>query len=234
MKTIRYLVIVYFTLLIVVSSAICGGGSDIQLLISGGNYRKDVTATNGEFWYGLYPSLTGFDLKKTKIIVKPNSDRVQITDSEGKSPIFYIKGGSFNHDTVIKTVFYGYFPFNDIKHSLNLLMDNKPQKRNQYGLIVRGEGKRDKHGKIIGYDNCKLVLFHLQSNMRQSLQKINLGVDNPTTLIWAGDLDLDGNIDLLMNMPKGDAGAEYVLFLSSLSDDNEILKKVAIFIVRGC
>jgi hypothetical protein len=49
------------------------------------------------------------------------------------------------------------------------------------------------------------------------------------SLRWAGDLDGDGKLDLLIDGSDHYAGSKIVLFLSSYSDGGELFKKVAEF-----
>ena len=46
-------------------------------------------------------------------------------------------------------------------------------------------------------------------------------------VIWAGDLDKDGKLDLFMDMTRNERSVEYTLFLSSAAKEGEFVGKVA-------
>lgn len=57
------------------------------------------------------------------------------------------------------------------------------------------------------------------------------------TLIWAGDLDGDGNTDFLINIPTppyNEMGFSSGLFLSSRAEGKQLVKLVAYHLQRGC
>ncbi len=54
------------------------------------------------------------------------------------------------------------------------------------------------------------------------------------TLLWAGDLDRDGKIDLLLDVTMHYALSKYTLFLSSQADDGDLVTEVAHFTSGSC
>lgn len=58
--------------------------------------------------------------------------------------------------------------------------------------------------------------------------------DGPPQLVWAGDLDRDGEPDALLDLTTSYAGKLYVLFLSSSARNDELVGRVAEFRVGGC
>jgi hypothetical protein len=58
--------------------------------------------------------------------------------------------------------------------------------------------------------------------------------DGPPQLVWAGDLDRDGNLDALLDLTASYAGNLYTLFLSSYAKSGQLVEKVAEFRVSGC
>ena len=56
-----------------------------------------------------------------------------------------------------------------------------------------------------------------------------IAMDGLPTLLWAGDLDRDGKLDLLMDLTNHYNASEYTLFLSFISEGDSLLKKVAKF-----
>ena len=66
------------------------------------------------------------------------------------------------------------------------------------------------------------------SRRSQTLVESARGFDDAyPRVIWAGDLDRDGKIDLFMNSARHYQIIEYTLFLSSAAKDEEIVGQVA-------
>jgi hypothetical protein len=59
-------------------------------------------------------------------------------------------------------------------------------------------------------------------------------MDNTPKLRWAGDLDRDGGLDLLLQVPIGGYSKRYVLLLSSLASPPKLLQQVATFDLLDC
>ena len=56
----------------------------------------------------------------------------------------------------------------------------------------------------------------------------NMGYDFRTELLWAGDLDRDGRLDLIVMEENGGYSDDLCLYLSAaVQDDHEVLEKVA-------
>lgn len=53
-------------------------------------------------------------------------------------------------------------------------------------------------------------------------------------LIWAGDLDRDGALDLLLDMSSGENASIPTLFLSSSARPGQLLRAVAEMVITGC
>lgn len=59
-------------------------------------------------------------------------------------------------------------------------------------------------------------------------------LDQPCRLIWAGDLDGDGKLDLFLALSDHYNVSEYTLFLSSRRTAGTLVQRVAAFVARGC
>lgn len=58
--------------------------------------------------------------------------------------------------------------------------------------------------------------------------------DVPPSILWAGDLDADGVVDLFADLPKHDAAHHYVLFLSSVARAGQLVAEAASLTTVGC
>lgn len=62
---------------------------------------------------------------------------------------------------------------------------------------------------------------------KQHLQPFDSARDNPVEVIWSGDLDGDGKLDLLLRVPAHYAGPVHRLYLSSAAKGKDLLDWVA-------
>ena len=58
--------------------------------------------------------------------------------------------------------------------------------------------------------------------------------DNGPFVLWAGDLDLDGRLDLLLDTSDHENVNEMRLFLSSAAKPGQFVSEVALFRQLGC
>lgn len=59
-------------------------------------------------------------------------------------------------------------------------------------------------------------------------------LDQHCELIWAGDLDGDGKLDLIMALSDHYNVVEYTLFLSSRRSQGNLVQRVTAFVTKGC
>lgn len=204
-------------------------GSTVQIWSSGAMHPNEVLGKTGETWYGLFNVKTGFELLPTKITVLDSSTvaglyQKYVRTDRDTDPVFLIRGLPELWRGPVKTVFFGYFqprPSNGIA----LFVSNELM--SQYNLYVTGKESTE---TISDYE---LILSHQQT-------KQVLSSRNPTytealpTLRWAGDLDGDGKLDILVDMTDHYNASETTLFLSSRAAPNELVKKVASHRKIGC
>lgn len=73
----------------------------------------------------------------------------------------------------------------------------------------------------------KYTLTLASSRRTQTLVNFDVGIDGAGPgLVWAGDLDKDGQVDLYMNLARHYAQVKHGLFLSSAAKDGEIVGQV--------
>jgi hypothetical protein len=81
--------------------------------------------------------------------------------------------------------------------------------------------------------NARLVLVSGESGqVLYSLQ--DCGNDPSWRLLWAGDLDRDGKLDLYVSVTQHYNVSERKLFLSSQAGEGQLVKEVADFVTSGC
>jgi hypothetical protein len=203
----------------------------IKLLETGEDYHgNEINAETGEIWLGLFKVKDGYFLRNTKIKIKKVNDSIgdENWEETGKSvsvtgkeqATFLLKNAEFLSPGKVRTVFHAetdenyvslengfkeYYYFNGIK----------------YTLRVEGESNTSK--LILETEDSRQVLFYVSS----------MG-DATWDLLWIGDLDGDGKLDLYANLPTFYNFAQHRLFLSSQAKNGELVKQVAMFHMTGC
>ncbi|WMW80608.1 hypothetical protein RF679_18505 [Undibacterium cyanobacteriorum] len=82
---------------------------------------------------------------------------------------------------------------------------------------------------------CKIILQ--QGSNKQAIEENFLYPDGNFTksvqVVWAGDLDRDGKLDLILRT-NGDNNSILMVYLSSMAKGRHMLKKVASYEIIGC
>ena len=211
-------------------------GTNIELLRVGQFHGNEVQAKSGEVWYGLFSLEDHFELREVTITVEAVNDPVSgnVDDRSGKSvaiehagkPLFMVKGLTAPHEGKINSVFFGdRFIFPGERISLKL------GNNNYYSVAAFSEAVH-----LVG--DTRLINYTIQVVKATDFQIIAeyeaIYIDGAPSIIWAGDLDCDGKLDLLMDLRDHYNVTEYTLFLSSQADEGEMVKKCAVFRSVGC
>ena len=211
--------------------------SDVELMQVGVFHGNEIFAESGEVWLGLYPTENGHALLPSTITVDAAYDPLYDDEDEktGKQvlvagdaePLFLIRG--------LKTLKPG--PVKTLTTEQAILTPGKSMhfglgRGDSYQLIVFGERYEDS----IGITSLQEYEIEIREGGRSQVLVSFSATDAAVpSLLWAGDLDHDGKLDLLIN-----AAFHYniytapVLFLSSTAEDGELLDKVAMFFATGC
>ena len=184
-------------------------------------------------WYGLFQeSEETFSLKKVKLKVKEIYDHsaegpkerteIQIGIKGNSYPIFLIAGvedletgnieGRNHYNTILAPdrLLEIIYPWGD--YSLD-----------SFSAANRMVGE-DTEPEFSGYG---IKLIH--KNTQQLLLEDHYFYGNGPGLVWSGDLDRDGKLDLLIDCICEGPSTNMALFLSSKADKNELVKLVAIW-----
>ena len=211
--------------------------SEIQLLQVGAFHGDEVSAESGEVWLGLYSTPDGYTLIPSRITVEtvydPFVDNAgektgRAVSVEGQTrPLFLIKGLDAPEVESIKTLSAEHTILSPGK-SLNLRLDDA----NKSHLTAYGEGEVGPNG-FTSLENYSLELS--KGQLSQELLAYSATNGAIPTLLWAGDLDGDNQLDLVVNAtPHYVVSSAPILFLSSMAKDGNLVQKVAIFIATGC
>lgn len=201
----------------------------IQLWAAGSMHENEVVGKTGEKWFALYRTEIGFELRLTKVTVldSPSVGGLYAKFVRVDRPfetLFLVRGIAGLKEGPIKTIFSGH---QFVKPSQSISLQLTSDLRSSYQLYA--EGKEDKET----IDNYKLILYSDQQ--RQTiLNRAKMYLEGSPSLLWAGDLDRDGKLDLLMDLTNHYNATEPTLFLSSRAAPNDLVKKVASHRQIGC
>lgn len=217
----------------------CGGASaqkgvrPLRLLETGDFHGDEVAARSGERWLGLFPSVGGFTLRHAVLDVVNVHDPVvdDPTERTGKrvsvgragQPVFLLKGGHGLRPGVVKTVFKG------------------EEQLGNAEIVRLRLGERDYQLRVVSDDpdpadhlkqNSRLILTSGKES--QVLFVARTHDDASWSLLWAGDLDGDGKLDLYADLNRHYNTSERRLFLSTKTARRKLVREVATFSVVGC
>lgn len=213
--------------------------SEIQILRVGEFHGDEVSAKSGEVWFGLYPTKDGYELIPSEVTVEAYYDNVRgestgkkVLVDKPKEPLFLVNGLENLKSGPIKTLFSG-TKFLYPGESMSLKFEGK----DYYALAAFGEAVD--RGVARPFDiairNYKIEISRNPWVHTQVIASFNIiAMDGLPTLLWAGDLDRDGKLDLFMDLTNHYNVSEYTLFLSSMSEGNNILGNAATFRTVGC
>ena len=210
---------------------------EIQLLQVGAFHGDEVSAESDEIWLGLYSTPDGYALIPSRITVEtvydPFVDNAgektgKMVSVEGRTrPLFLIKGLDAPKSESIKTLSAEGAILNPGK-SLDLRLAGK----NEYHVTIYGEEEIGPNG-FTSLESYSLELS--KGQLSQELLAYSSTYGAIPTLLWAGDLDGDNQLDLVINAtPHYTVYAAPMLFLSSMAKEGYLVQRVAIFVATGC
>ncbi len=193
-----------------------------------GEFFCEITAEPNEVWLGLYPTRSGYTLMPTTVRVDAFYDPA-IGDDEDvtgatrvsvlgqNAPLFLITGMDTLKAGMVKTLFAGRLPLS-MGSSLEFNLDEE----SSYSITAFRGTDSDAGGVNLGVELVK----DSRSQVICTYDKSDAVV---TYLLWAGDLDRDGKLDMLIDTVCDYNASGPMLFLSSLAEDGVLLKIVAQF-----
>ena len=210
--------------------------TDIQILRIGDFHGNEIgNGVDRLEWYGLIRQEDKYVLKKIKIKVDSRHDAIM--DSEGKStgkrvtttataePIILINGLTDVQEVEIPSV--------ELKKKI--LYPGE-----QMSVKLKGEWTSiSAYGTVSPGQSIRSYMLQISSTTdghrtKQIFAGANGFDDSMISFIWAGDIDGDGALDLIMDLSNHYNVGRLTLFLSSKADPGQLIKRVAEFKTTGC
>jgi hypothetical protein len=215
-----------------------------HLLLPGDHHGEEVSSKSGERWLAFNRDRAGGILCERVLKVEKIPDPVgstrtgkRVSTTAGAKPLFLIRGIAGLKPARIQCA--------NLTESKQLGPNETLAFKfggTQYTLSIKTWKSNTKDP---GEDTSESNYFDMQeislsdgkqTQIVNSLPNIHLPADTTfgPTLLWAGDLDRDGKLDLLMDTSHYDNRSEWTLFLSSGVPAGDFVRKVARFITYGC
>lgn len=203
---------------------------DYRILLPGCFHGPDVCFPENEHWYGLFREDTISILRPVKL--DPNPCFYPITDYKGET-----SGVSIGVDNPHQPLFFltspqpldsGMVPtFSDAFHQM---LPGEAVHLGKYYLAALGsitdEGFRPANDLLISHYQIKLYDRYKEGS-QTLLEYERTAYDGIPVLMWAGDLNGDKQIDLLLDIRNHYGVRHYVLYMSSEKLVNRFVRLVA-------
>ena len=208
------------------SSSLAQSTSGGELARTGEFYADMVSVESGEVWLGLYQIGDEYELRSTTLVVNEGvtvmgMDGKEVQTDQPTEPLFLVRGLEELQPGKVETM----------SHDFKFLYPGETNNFRSasgiyYVLIASGEAVLRYYEAII--EKYTLTLYESSSRRTQTLVNFDVSIDGAGPgLVWAGDLDKDGKADLYMQVSRHYAYVDFVLFLSSAANDEEIVGKAA-------
>ncbi len=210
-----------------------------RILMTGLFHGDEIDSVSKDGWYGLLKTEKGgYILEPVEILAKPCHDPVMNGpgDTTGLAlniehplvPLLLIKPPAEWRVGHVPTIFDGREP----------IKPGESTRLGQYILTALGQITDEGHrhpGDLLILDYQVKLHKHASSEPAQTLVEYDRSVyESLTTLLWAGDLDRDGQTDYLLDIRNHYNVSHYALFLSSEAGPNDYVKLVAELRKVGC
>ena len=215
------------------------------LLLPGSYHGEEVAAASGSTWWALVQGETGWALEEVELTVEQEFD--PLIDDEGSASGKRI---SVSTDAPVVALVRGVSGLlgGAVPTTRTSLANLRPESPASFRLgvgdpwslsLVLDRDPRDVEGAT---PDCRLILT--RGGVEQTLAEyrycstrngqLMVGNEASITLHWAGDMDRDGRLDLLIDLTDHYNVSKPTLFLSSKAGQGKLVGKVAEHVSVGC
>lgn len=215
----------------------------VQILTTGLHHGDEVTAESGPDWWGIFPEGDGFTLQQAPVTITIEHDA--IVDEEGQAtgklvkvpqeakPVLLVRGVKGLKEGRLDAVSTESLPRMLYPGQAGTITLDGERKGSYLGLIALGEARGESEYREVGLYNYQIKIY--RDGKSQVLETIpELKEEADPRLVWAGDLDRDGKLDLLFDATHHYNVRNLVLYLSGAAKEGELVGKVAEWKTVGC
>jgi hypothetical protein len=212
----------------------------IAILQTGSLHGDEVPAAAAGDWLALVPEGDGAAVHPVSVSLVPEQDMM---DEDGEEtgrrvevnppldPIVLVRGlASFTGP--VTTVLMDERV--DVGPGLDARLNTVSSRLSvRCGEASRVEGQRQQRCTLVVQSEAVRQALFTYSAYFEGAQRL-WASDNGPFVLWAGDLDLDGRLDLLLDTSDHENVKEMRLFLSSAAEPGQLVSEVALFTKVGC
>jgi hypothetical protein len=219
------------------------GGSakgSVAILPTGSLHGDEVPHDAAGDWFALVSEVTGVSLRPVSVSLLPEQDMMdrdgeetgrRVEVSPPLDPIVLVRGlPSFTGH--VTTALIGQSI--DVGPGVEARLNNVSSRlwlRCSEGPAVQGE-RQQRCALTLQSDSRRQTLFTYTAWIRRA--EGIWPAERPPLVLWAGDLDLDGNLDILLDTSEHWNVTDTRLFLSSAAGGDQLVSDVAGFRSTGC
>lgn len=213
-----------------------------EILLTGTFHEDEVRQRSSDDWLALTATGNGWMLQPVRVSIEKAVDPMvdeegaamtgrQVTAMPVDEPLLLVRGQRVSPGVVTAAV----------PDTADLRLQSTSALRfgtSTYQLRFRCGGAKDDSGDV----RCSLDLelgdtiqtLAYYSAMRDEQQTLTFTGEVTPTVIWAGDLDRDGQLDLLLDTSDHYNQYAPTLYLSSAARKGQLMARVALFRSTGC
>jgi len=178
-------------------------------------------------WFGLYRTPhDGYQLRRANIRLERSpaacGSDTKISAAQPNEPLLLVTGIPALHEISVDTAFRG-SRFLRPGETLTLTLG-----KTTYRLTAAGRPAAGRYNipMILGYE-LRLAGAVANDSVSQVVEHLDTDLENTPALLWAGDLDGDAKLDLLLQLPGAGYSKDFALYLSSLARTPDRVKWAA-------
>lgn len=211
-----------------------------------GNFHQgEAVARHGERWLALRIQTDAARLDTTRLRVKTVFDEIvdaegmatgtQVGSDEAEDVVTYLRGPGLHAGPVVRARIESVDDDSGFTAQILTLGDKAYRLATHCGADPAAEGALTCSIDLVeGERRQSLVRMSGQRNQGDADAGVSLGDDASPHLIFAGDLDRDGKLDLIFDTTDHYNLMRPALFLSGAADGDELLHAVAEHSAVGC
>lgn len=195
---------------------------DYEILATGSFFEGEIESQNGEVWLALLQINEMFELRAVELIIEPEHSLIDDTDGDKTGTRVSVLGGEGTLLFLLRSqnnIFSEGAVYPEIVDSGNLEIGISMSVGEDNEITTTTEG-----------------LFYTDGIIVQRLSNVYPDSHGEgVSIVWAGDIDGDGKVDIILDDQPHYAFKQYYrLFLSSEATEDELVKEVAQFVTVSC